>query len=47
VHFHQHHADCLGGAQAGAITVPKVCKDCGEVVALGDIVKASRSMTSW
>jgi DNA end-binding protein Ku len=39
VHFHQHHADCLGGPQAGAITVPKVCKDCGEVVALGDIVK--------
>jgi DNA end-binding protein Ku len=38
-HFHQHHADCLGGPQAGAITVPKVCKDCGEVVALGDIVK--------
>jgi DNA end-binding protein Ku len=39
VHFHQHHADCLGGAQAGAITVPKVCKDCGEVVALSDLVK--------
>jgi DNA end-binding protein Ku len=39
VHFHQHHTDCLSGAQAGAITVPKICKDCGEVVALSDIVK--------
>jgi DNA end-binding protein Ku len=39
VHFHQHHAECLGAENAGRISVPKVCKDCGEVVQLVDIVK--------
>lgn len=34
VKFHQVHAGCGGG-----ISMPRVCKDCGETVAYGDIAK--------
>jgi DNA end-binding protein Ku len=37
--FHQHHAKCLGATNTGAISMPRVCKDCGEKVDSKDIVK--------
>jgi DNA end-binding protein Ku len=37
--FHLHHGACLGATNAGAISMPRVCKDCGESVAQKDMIK--------
>src|ERR1700691_3202367 len=38
LHFHLHHADCLGKPQSGAIAMPRVCKDCDQKVQFADLV---------
>jgi DNA end-binding protein Ku len=38
VHFHMHHGACLDKPEQGAISMPRVCKDCGQKVNFSDIV---------
>jgi DNA end-binding protein Ku len=39
VHFHLHHATCIDRESGGAVTMPRMCKDCGSKVDYGEIVK--------